>query len=176
MQILRFKRAMGLFISLALIFSLSVTTSEAQQKTKAAGKMTVAYTNQETIEVGDAEGHIISLGESEGINVSTGMPEFMNGAQVVNLSFGDLVKGNGPHQGYVKFAKKGDTVIAKWEGKVTTTLSAEGTPITTFAGTFSWIKGTGQFGNIQGSGTYKGEFISKTIYTSDWEGEYSIKK
>ena len=176
MQILTFNRAMVLSISLVLIFALGVTTSVAQQKIKVAGKMTLAYTKQETIDVDDAEGHFISLAESEGKNVSTGKQEFMDGAQVVNLSFGDLVKGNGPHQGYVKFAKKDDTVIAKWEGKVTTTLSAEGTPITTFEGTFSWIKGTGQFVNIQGNGTYKGGFISKTLYTSDWEGEYSVKK
>jgi len=176
MQIIKLKTAMGLFTSLALIFALGVTTSTAQQKTKVSGKMTVAYTKQERIDVGDVEGHLISLSESEGINVSTGKPEFMNGAQVVNLSFADLVKGNGPQQGYVKNTKKGDTAIAKWEGKITTTLSAEGTPITTFEGTFSWIKGTGQFENIQGNGTYKGGFISKTIYTVDWEGEYSIKK
>jgi hypothetical protein len=176
MQILISNRAVGLFISLTFIFALNITTSEAQQKIKAAGKMTVAFTNQERIEVGDAENHIISLTEAEGINVSAGMSESMNGAQVVNLSFSDLVEGNGPQNGYVKFAMKGDTTIAKWEGKVTTTLSAGGSPIMKFAGTFSWIKGTGQFKNIQGSGTYKGEFTSKTEYTSDWEGEYSIRK
>ena len=176
MQTLAFKRAMVLSISLALISALSVTTVVGQQKTKVAGKITAAYTKQEIIDVGDIEGHGISLGESEGTNFGTGKPEFMDGAQVVNLATADLVKGNGPQQGYIKFAKKGDTSIAKWEGKVATTLSTEGVPITTFEGTFSWIKGTGQLANIQGSGTYKGKYISKTIYTVEWEGEYSIKK
>ena len=175
MQIFTSKTVMALFISLALIFALTVTTL-AQEKTKIAGKMTVTYTKQEKFDVGDTEGHIISMAESEGTNVSTGKHEFMDGAQVVNMSFGDLVKGNGPHQGYIKFTKNGDTSFAKWEGKITTTISAEGTPMTTFEGTFSYIKGTGQFENIHGSGTYKGRFISETTYECDWEAEYFIKK
>ena len=166
---------MSLFISVALIFALAVTTL-AQEKTKIAGKITVTYTKQEKIDVGDTEGHIFPMAESEGTNVSTGKNEFMDGAQVANMSFGDLVKGNGPQQGYIKFTKNGDTTFAKWESKVTTTLSDEGTPIITFEGTFSYIKGTGQLENIQGSGTYKGKFTSETTYEWEWEGEYFIKK
>ncbi len=172
MWIVTSKRSTALFISLALIFVLGVIPSIAQQKTKIAGKMTVAYTRQETIDIGDIEGHIISLGESEGTNVSTGKHKFMDGAQVVNMSFGDLVKGNGPHQGYLKLTKKGNAVFCKWEGKVTT----KGTSMPTFEGTFSYIKGTGKFENIEGDGTYKGKYISKTIYTVEWKGQYSIKK
>ena len=176
MRVLTSKRSMVLFISLALILAVGMMSSIAQQKSKIAGKMTLAYARQEMMDMGDTEGHVLSLSESDGINVSIGKHEFMDGAQVVNISFGDLVKGNGLHQGYVKLAKKDDTVFAKWEGKVTTTLSAEGTPITAFEGTLSYVKGTGKFENIQGSGTYKGKSISKTIYTVEWEGEYSIKK
>ena len=76
----------------------------------------------------------------------------------------------------MKLTKKDDTVFAKWKGSVMTTLSAEGTPVTTFEGSFSYIKGTGHFENIHGGGTYKGRFISKTIYTVEWEGEYFIEK
>jgi hypothetical protein len=167
---------MALFISLALTFALSTTTSLAQQKTKVAGKMTLAYTKQETMNIEDTAGHNMSLGQSDGTNISVGTHKFMDSAQVVNISFGDLAQGNGPHQGYVKFAKQADTTFAKWQGKVTTTLSPEGSPITTFEGTFAWMKGIGQFANIQGSGTYKGKFVSQTTYTVEWEGEYSIKK
>jgi hypothetical protein len=100
----------------------------------------------------------------------------MDGAQVFNVSFADLVKGTGPHQGYIEFSQQNDKTYAKWEGKVTTTLSAGNTPIITFEGTFSWIKGTGRFENIQGNGTYSGQFTSKTTYSSEWTGEYTIKK
>ena len=176
MQMLTSKRSMALFISLALIFALGVTTSIAQQKTKIAGKMTCASIKSERINVGDTEGHILLLSEYEGANVSTGKHKFMDGAQVVGMTFGDLVKGNGPHQGYIKMSLNGDAVFSKYEGKTTTTLSPEGTPIMTFEGTFSYIKGTGQFENIQGGGIYKGRYISRTIWVAKWEGEYSIKK
>ncbi len=43
-----------------------------QKKTKIAGKHTLAYTKQDTINVGDTEDHIISLYEYEGTNVSSG--------------------------------------------------------------------------------------------------------
>jgi hypothetical protein len=148
----------------------------AQQKTKIAGKITSAYVMEEKLNVGDAEDHIISLGESEGANVSTGENKFMDGAGVVNMSFSDIVKGNGPHQGYIKFAKNGDSVFAGWNGKIATIFSEEGAPITTFEGIFTYIKGTGRFENIQGSGTYKGKFISEKEYAVEWEGEYFIKK
>jgi hypothetical protein len=171
-----FKTLMILFISLILIFASGVMMSIAQEKTQIAGKFTATYLKQETIEVGDTEGHIVYLEQTEGTNESTGEHTIMDGARVVNVSFSDLVKGNGPHQGYIKFAQNDDTYFAKWEGTVTTTLSAEGTPIITFEGTYFYIKGTGQFENIQGSGTYKGKFISETTYIAEWEGEYFIKE
>jgi len=176
MQTLNSKLSMILIISLVLVFAFGVIPLKAQQKTSIAGKITATYTKQETIDVGDIEGHIISLAKSEGVNVSTGEHEFMDSSQVVNISFGDLVKGNGVNQGYVKFAKNGDTSFAKWQGKVTTTLSTEGTPITTLEGTFSFIKGTGQFENMQGTGTFNVKFITEKTYISEWEGEYFIKK
>jgi hypothetical protein len=176
MQILNLKKTMLLFIIFTLIFSLGVITSEAQQMIKVAGKMTAAYTIVEEMDVGDVEDHIVALGESHGTNANTGKSEFMDGARIVNLSFSDLVQGNGPHQGYITLFENGDTVISKWEGKITTTLSDESTPSITFEGTMSWIKTTGRFENMQGSGTYSGRFISESDYTVDWQGEYFIKK
>ena len=170
------KRLTALFISLALILAFAPTMSMAQQMAKVAGKIKSVYTKQDTIAVGDTEAHVLSFGISEGTNVSIAGQEFMEGAQVVNYSFGDLVKGNGPHQGYVKFTKNGDSAFAKWQGKVTTMLSAEGAPISTFEGFTIWIKGTGKFENIQGTGTYKGGFTSKTEYAVEWAGEYFIKE
>ena len=67
-------------------------------------------------------------------------------------------------------------VPQKAEGKTTTILSPEGKPITTFEGIISFIKGTGKYKNIQGSGTYKGKLVSSVIIVNEWEGEYFIKK
>jgi hypothetical protein len=35
--------------------------------------------------------------------------------------------------------------------------------------------GAGQYENITGNGTYNGQFTSKSEYTVEWEGEYSLK-
>lgn len=176
MQTLNFKKTMVQSIIPVLIFSLAISDSLAQQKYKVAGKQTNAYTKMERIDVGDISGHQLSLVVAEGVNMSTGATEFLNGAQLVSMNISDLVNFNGQFQGYSKFTKKGDSGYATIEGKITTTLSTEGTPIPTLEGTFTWTKGTGQFENIQGSGTFKGRYLTTNIYTVDWEGEYWIKK
>ena len=150
------RQSLILCISLTLVLTLGVTLSMAQQKTKIAGKMTMAYTERKAVDVGDTEGHILVLAESEGVNVGEGGSKFMDGAQALNISFADLDGGNGPHQGYLRLTKGEDSIFAKWEGQVTTRLSPEGVPVTAFEGMFSYIAGTGQYKNIQGSGTYKG--------------------
>ncbi len=176
MQKLTFKKMIGLFISLVLIFTLGVTTSIAQQKIKVAGKHTLAYIKQNTINVGDTEDHIISLNEFEGFNVSTGEEKFMDGAQDVGMDFVDLVMGNGTGQGYGNFSLNGDIIFWKHQGNTTTTISPEGKPVTTFEGSWTYTKGTGKYENIQGSGTFKGKLMSRTIFIIEWEGEYFIKK
>lgn len=170
------KKLIGLFISLVLIFTLGVTTSIAQQKIKVAGKHTFAYTNQDSINVGDIEGHILMLNEFEGFNVSTGKDKFMDGALDVAMGFSDLVMGNGTDQGYGNMSLNGDVIFWKHQGNIATTISPEGKPVTTFEGTTSFIKGTGKYKNIQGIGTYKGKTMSTTIFIIEWEGEYFIKK
>lgn len=169
-------RWLGLLISLTFMLSFCVTFSPAQEKIKAAGKLTLEYTEQHSVDVTDNEGHSLSIGKLEGINVSNGKNKFMDGAKVVAVSFGDYVKGNGPSLGYGKMTLNGDSVFWKDEGKSITTLSPEGTPITTFEGTYTVIKGTGQYENIQGSGIFKGKLISATKVIYEWEGEYFIKK
>ncbi len=176
MRILTSKLSKVLFINLVLIFVLGVATLPAQQKIKVSGKHTLAYTPGVTINVGDTEDHIISLMEFEGTNVSTGKDKFMDGALDVGMTFADLVKGSGPHKGYGKMSLNGDAIFWKHQGKAATTLSPEAKPVTTIEGSFTWIKGTGKYENIQGSGTYKGKYISKTIVIVEWEGEYFIKK
>ena len=176
MQKLTFKKLIGLFISLALIFTLGVTTSMAQQKIKIAGKATAAYTVREYVEVGDTEGHSLYLAKNEGFNESTGEHEFMDGAEVVWFSISDYIKGNGPHTVYMKMSLNDNVVYSKSEGKTTTTLSPEGKPVTTFEGTMSFIKGTGNYKNIQGSNTYKGKLVSSVIVVMEWKGEYFIEE
>ena len=37
------------------------------------------------------------------------------------------------------------------------------------------IYGSGAYKGVQGTGTFKGKFISNNVYIFDWQGEYSIK-
>ncbi|GEM_PF-707721 len=176
MQAFISKRAVILFIGLIFIFAFGTATSTAQQTFIIAGKITCTDTDPKQIDVGNTKDHIISLGTSEGTNISTGEHEFMDGAQAVNMAYNDLVEGNGPQQGYMKLTKNGDTVFSVWRGKVVATINPEGTPSTTFEGIVSFIKGTGRFENIQGSGSYTGRYTSKTDYIVEWKGKYFIEK
>jgi hypothetical protein len=146
------------------------------KKTKISGKMELHFIQKQTFDIGDVEGHIVSLRKAEGKNVNTGKADFMNGARMINVSFDDLVKGNGPHHGYSTLINNGNLVITKWDGEIITTLSVDGTPITSFSGRLWWIKATGIFENMHGEGTYQGWFTSETSFVVDWEGEYYLKE
>lgn len=143
-----------------------------ESKTKMSGKHTYNFTDTKDFEVSESEGHVLSLRKAEGFNKSSGEAEFLNDARMVNISFDDLVMGNGPHQGYAIMEKGGEKAVSKWEGKIDTKMQA-GKPVITFKGTFSFISGSGTMEKVVGgSGTYKGYFTSENSYVVDWDGEY----
>jgi hypothetical protein len=169
-------KAVAVICVLISLSILSVTTPQAQEKTEIGGKLAFTFTDQKQVNVADAEGHMLSLSLSAAKNASAAPGGFMDGADVTNYSIGDLVKGNGPQFGYVMFAMGADTTYAKWEHPTTTVMSAEGKGTTTFKGTFNFIKGTGQYKDIQGGGDYTGIFTSPTTYSVEWKGDFAIKK
>ncbi len=175
MQCPRTSKTISLVVCAALILVFSTAASQAQQATAISGKISAVYTHEDPINIGDAEGHIVTLTKSEGTNANMGKQDFMDDAKVFNIAFSDVVKGNGNHQGYVVFAKSSDTTIAKWKGMITTTSAPEGKSVTQMEGTFTYIYGTGNYKDISGSGTYKGNFTSKTEYSVEWKGEYILK-
>jgi len=174
MQFSRPRKTATLLVSLALVLVFCAVGLNAQQPTKVSGKITAVATHRDSIVVGDVINHMISLMVSEGTNVNTGDHEFMDAAQVVNMSHSDLVQGSGVNQGYVRFTKNGDTAFAQWQGKITTEVMPEGNPFTGVEGTYTYIKGAGSLTNIKGEGTFKGEFTSPTEYTVEWQGTYAI--
>ena len=180
-------RAMTLFLSVSLLLTICAAPSLAQPKVvtqtqvithpkiKAAGTMTMTEARVDSMAISIGESHIMSLMRSTGTNAASGEPKFMDGAQAENSSFSDLVLGNGLHNGYTVLAMNGNSVFVEWKGTVTT-VPGEKEPLTSFAGTYMWIGGTGEYAKITGNGTYKGHFTSKTAYTAEWTGEYSIGK
>lgn len=168
-------KAAALFVFVVLTIFLFAGSSDAQQ-TPVAGKITAKYTVMDSLVVSASDGHLLTLGQSEGSNANLGKTPFFDGAVVINLSYSDLVKGNGLHQGYIRFMKAGDGVTAKWNGKVTTVMTPEGAPNTTFEGVFIYVNGNGMFAGIKGQGTFRGAFTSKIDYTVEWQGEYTLGK
>lgn len=152
---------------------LLMAASGDRETTRIAGTFKLTYSQQHVAPLVDAPGHMLALFEAKGTNQSTGATVYMDGAEVINTETLDLAQGTGLHQGYVAFAKEGDTAYTKWSGKVTTTLDAAKAPVTTFTGSWKKVGGSGRYSSVTGSGTYKGKMNSKLDYTVDWEGTLS---
>jgi hypothetical protein len=164
-------RAVAASLSFATVALLGWSSGSAPSRI--AGTFDAKYAEQHALPVPDAAGHALVLGRVEGVNRSTGSTLYMDKGKVTNFEFGDLSQGNGPQQGYISMSQGADSVISKWSGKVTTTLSPDKTPITTFEGTWTKVKGTGRYEDITGKGIYKGHFTSQTEYTIEWSGQIS---
>ncbi|MEE9555058.1 MAG: hypothetical protein V3W18_12245 [candidate division Zixibacteria bacterium] len=175
MRFLNLGKAISLSVVIVLAILFFATNSHAQQVIPISGKINATYTQQDSTVVSAADGHVMFISVSEGTNVSL-EGGFMDGAQATNMGFSDLTKGSGPHEGYIQFVKGDDGTMGQWQGKVTTVMSPEGTPVTTFEGNYRYIRGNGKFEGIKGSGTYRGTFTSKTEYTVEWQGDYILGK
>ena len=158
-----------------VMFGLT-TLSAMAGSTRIAGTFSQSYSKQEVLPIPQAQGHIIMLTESQGSNSNTNGSGYMDGAKVVISEIVDLNRGNGPHQGYVtQTMSNGDETVTHFNGKVTTTMTAEERPNTTMKGSWKTIRGTGQYSGIKGSGTYAGYFTSEKDYVVDWKGYYFIQ-
>ena len=165
-------------IVMVLLFSpMSSTASKDPEKThRVSGKITATDIHQAGIHVDETDDHHMTLSEGEGTNDSTGKSKFMDRAQVAVFGTSDHFGGTGTGRGYARMSLEGDRVFLKHEGNFTTTKLSDEKWTRTLKGTFSFAKGTGRYKNISGTGTYKGNYISKSIYVIEWEGEYTIKK
>ena len=175
MKSYNFFRTMMVVIAI-LSSSLVTTASVAGSFEKIAGQFKQAYTKQEVLPVPQAQGHMIMLTQSKGKGTSTNGSGYMNGAQVVISEIVDLNQGNGPHSGYVtQTMPNGDETVTRFSGLVSTTLTPDGQPNTTFSGRWENVNGTGQYTGITGSGVYNGHFTSEKEYVVDWDGYYYLQ-
>jgi hypothetical protein len=161
-------------LPLAAVALLGWSSSSAPSKI--AGTFDAKYAEQHPLPVPDAAGHALVLARAQGVNRSTGPTLYMDKGDVTNFESADLTQGNGAHQGYISMSQGADTMISKWSGKVTTTLSPDKTPITSFEGTWTKVKGSGRYADVSGKGAYKGHFTSQTEYRVEWSGELSGKR
>ena len=150
---LRFK----LFTVIIIVFFLcgiaTLNSAVAGEKIKWHG--TGVTTKFEQIEVGDEDGHVLAImvGKQVFINEKTGERTASISVNTVDMNpkaglF--IVEGYG-----VSTAPNGDKLVRRHEGKAV----GKGQ----MKGTFTWVKGTGQWENIKGGGTWESWSLAPDI-------------
>jgi hypothetical protein len=163
--------AVALSVTVALLAAMPTTPGVV----RVSGKFTVKYSQQHQLPAADAAGPVLLANEARGTNSSTGQTDYMNGATTTLVEIADLTQGNGSHQGYVTFTKGADKSLNRWNGRITTTLSANNQPSTSFEGTWTKLSGTGRYEGVSGNGRYKGRMLSPTEFVVEWDGELTLK-
>jgi len=164
----------ALIALITLAFSVAlVGNSLAAEKVKARNvNHTVKW---EQINVGDEDGHVVAVEENKGITTNLERKGFGDGWSVGAKSLYDmnLKTGLGSGHGYGEtIDRDGDKCYWTWEGK-----GLKGGKFGTgyWAGTFTFVKGTGKFEGIQGKGTFQTYTIGGQAY-ADWEAEVELPR
>ena len=117
-------------------------------------RLTGHFPKVNTIEVGDVPGHIVAVGETAGVcscddgSIATSSAKWMS----------DMTKGNGKSISYgVLTFEDGSTLWTKEENTVTASPDGK---TGRWEATFEYIKGTGRFEGVQGSGSYTGKRLA----------------
>ena len=143
-------RARLWFAILAVAILVGFTALSQAGAETAKGRYVYHFFKVERIEVGDVPGHLIGVADGRGL-VSSDTGEVAT--QLTKLLF-DYTNGSGPFQAYNLITyEDGSTKISKVQGRTT----AQASGVSTFEGTYTFIKGTGRFEGIQGTGSFTGK-------------------
>jgi len=157
----------GAVLLIAASLLLSVTQARAET---VKGRLVSHVTKEESIEVGDVPGHVLGVVEYKGLVF------FENGevATISEVETFEATKGSFTFQIYSTLAfEDGSTQIMKGHG---TSTPQEGKPELA-KGTCSYIRGTGRFEGIKGSGSWSGKwFESIATYYGDFTWIYTLPK
>lgn len=158
---------------LVTLLLIAGTVHAAHQRV--AGTMTLSLVEQHVEPLSEAAAHALHVQRMAGITrVRKG--DWMDGAEVVSLSFADLADGGGSYTGYFTESDgNGNRAVSHWSGTVTTAAAAGGRPQTRVEGTWTKVHGTGRYAGIRGNGTFTGHFTSATEYVMDFEGYYAVR-
>ena len=149
-------RARLWFAILAVIILAAFTIAVQAGAETGKGRIVYHFFKVERIEVGDVPGHVIGVADGRGLaSLDTGEV-----ATFLTKVVFDYTNGSGPFQGYCIFTfEDGSTKIYKAQG-TTTALPGE---VSTFKATYTYIKGTGRFEGIQGTGSFTGKRTAPLI-------------
>ena len=165
-----------LTLGVPVVTAATLGNEPVRERLQISGVFSMKVSQQQTLPVASPADPVLLLTQSSGSNRNTGKSAYMDGAQAISREIADLTQGNGPHQGYITEILGADTTVTRWQGKVTTTLGPDQKPNTRFEGSWSKIKGTGQYEGVTGAGSYKGRMTSPTEYTVEWSGEISAPR
>ena len=117
------------------------------------GRSVYHFVKIERIEVGDVPGHMVGVAEHRGLmSLDTGEVA----THISRLTF-DYTNGSGTFQGYSSVTfEDGSTKIFKAQGRTT----AQPGGVSTFEASYTYLKGTGRFDGIQGTGSFAGKRIA----------------
>ena len=91
--------------------------------------------------------------------------------EIGRASLFDYINGNGKHQGYSSTTfEDGSTKFSSFEG---ITKEVEGGKSSLFEGTYTYIRGTGRFEGIEGSGSYTGKRITPLVAGADCYSDFA---
>jgi hypothetical protein len=125
------------------------------------------------IEVGDVPDHIVFVSELAGVQSC----DDSSVATISSKAMGEVTKGNGKSQSYsLATYEDGSTLWAKWQNTITANPDGKSAR---WEGTFEYIKGTGRFEGIQGSGSWTGKRLALlpgvgAQWYLDYTGTYTL--
>ncbi len=147
------KPTMLLIITFAICVCLGFTSNQAKADT-AKWRITSYITKVEALPIGDKEGHMVILYERRGVAV------FEDGrvAAYHTCGTGDMIKGNGPFQGYTKLSfKDGSSTMVKYKGNLK---GQEGQKLPILEGAGEYTMGTGKLEGIKGTVSFTGYYVT----------------
>jgi len=143
----------------------------AGAQTKITGKLTCAKPS--VSERGGEGAQMIMFQKS---NCTWTTPFTIDGSKpgrTVDVAIGDMSGSMARNHGYsTTVMDNGDSTFVRYEGAMQMKKDGSGT----LKGTWKYVRGTGKFAGISGSGTYKGEGAADGSAWADVSGHYSLGK
>lgn len=161
------RRWARIFVGLLFLAVILVPNIQAADE-KMTGRIILHYNKTESIEVGDAPGHIL------GVSQQTGLIFYSTGeiAKKTTTFHFDLVKGKGTFVEYSTFTHQDGSILFE-KGSGTATPVDDGKK-TAIEGTMECTGGTGRFVGFKGTGTFKGERIGELKTGGDMYADFII--
>jgi hypothetical protein len=122
--------------------------------------------------VGDNPDHALGLFKSSGTNKSTGKTAFLDNATETEVVYYDVVKGNGPHHGFILYKASDGSMLNEFTGYGTSVI-VNGKPQALGVGSWHTVSGTGRYANGTGAGTYTSRLsVPDFEGSTDWDGTF----